>query len=176
MSFTDTSEAPGAQVTDLRFAFLLVPPTPGEEGVGCVVRGGVVEATGDSFLFPMDFKASWNGSMAEGCETLLPSSFLIGGAFLNDGSLGLDFAEKNDESVLTPFAPAVTTSFFTAGVGFCVADPETFAAGATLPGTTGAAVSLSFRRLDLSVTPIGISTFNGRGSCCKRAYRRLPQL
>lgn len=95
------------------------------------VRGGVIDkeagggvgVAGESLRpLPMDFNASWNGSIEDGCATLRSGSLLTGtGAFLKLGNFAFGFgAEKNDESErasLTAIAGFV--SFFSA-VGFNV--------------------------------------------------------
>jgi len=121
MSRINSSWPSGAQVTDFFFLPSLVRPAA-TGGVAAAVGGGV-ETTGDSFrAFAIDLRASWKGSIADGCAMLTSGSDLTTavGAFLKLGSFGFGFgAEKKDESDLASLTAARTTglgSFFTAGL------------------------------------------------------------
>lgn len=99
-------------------------------------------AAGDSLrALAIDFKASWKGSIEEGCAMLAAGSCftVVGGAFLKLGSFGLGFgAEKNEESDLASLTEVTTglTSFLTMGAfeGAGVATATFFAGGADFDG------------------------------------------
>jgi len=98
---------------------------------------------------PIDFKASWNGSIDDGCETLESGSFLTGtGAFLKLGNFAFGFGtEKKDESERASFT-AITgfVSFFSA-VGFEVDAVEAMAAFFAGGGAFADGSSTGFRFL-----------------------------
>ena len=92
--------------------------------------------TGDCVRpFPMDLRASWKGSIEDGCAMLgsVGSFFTSGkGAFLNVGNLGLGFgAEKKDESDLASFTGGpVVADLVVVEVGFAVPTAAFLAGGA----------------------------------------------
>jgi len=155
----------GAQVTDFFFLPSLVRPVVCG-GVLAEVGGGV-ETAGDSFrALAIDLRASWNGSIDEGCATFGSSSFFIcvvgAGAFLKLGSLGFGLgAEKNEESDLASFT-AVTTgfaSFFTIGLDDDAVPTAAFFGGGMAFDGGG---SLGFRFLVFESMKVEIVSFQRR--------------
>lgn len=123
-------------MTDFFFCPDFVKPFKG--GDLRAAMGGGVDAAGESrFAFAIDLRASWNGSIEDGCA-MLADSFLAtgGGAFLKLGSFGLGFgAEKNEESDFASLTDVIAgfASFFKVA-GLDVAEVATagfFAGGAT---------------------------------------------
>jgi hypothetical protein len=80
-----------------------------------------VAVTGESLRpLPIDFSASWNGTIDDGCATLRSGSFLTGArAFLKLGNLAFGFgAEKNEESERTSLTARTGFVSFFMAVGF----------------------------------------------------------
>lgn len=124
--------------------------------------------TGESLRpLPIDFNASWKGSIDDGCATLRSGSLLTGaGAFLKLGNLAFGFgAEKNEESERASLTAIIgLVSLFTA-VGF---DAEAVGATAAFLAGGGAfadGCSTGFRFLSFE------STRHGSMSACSLVQR-----